>query len=220
MKTDWLNDFLAWVPLLVILLMAAGLWLFARWRVRRLDLSFEHLRLAVIRQAEAGDPFAQFQAGRMYREGSGVSRDPGQADEWFDKAFSGLKKEADDGDRDAASLVYECFHEGLGVEKDAAKALFWLQRAAQEGMPEAMFTLALEYRNGGLVEKNESLFMYWLRKAAEEGDDGDAQYLLGACYEHGNGVPQDLEFARKWYDRAADHLMESADDALARLRKK
>ena len=66
-----------------------------------------------------------------------------------------------------------------------------------------MFDLALEYREGGLVEKNEDLFMYWSRKAAEA-DERDAQYLLAACYEHGNGVPQDLNLAREWYDRAAE----------------
>lgn len=59
---------------------------------------------------------------------------------------------------------------------------------------------------GGLVEKNDALFMHWLRKAAEEGDEADAQYLLGACYEHGNGVPQDLNLAREWYERAAGSL--------------
>ena len=79
----------------------------------------------------------------------------------------------------------------------------WLQLAAEQGKPEAMFDLALEYREGGLVEKNEDLFMYWLRKAAEA-DERDAQYLLAACYEHGNGVPQDLNLAREWYDRAAE----------------
>ena len=31
-----------------------------------------------------------------------------------------------------------------------------------------------------------------------------APSLLAACYEHGNGVPQDLNLAREWYDRAAE----------------
>ena len=104
------------------------------------------------------------------------------------------------------------------MQKDDAKALLWLQRAAEQEEPEAMFALALEYREWGLVEKNDALFMHWLRKAAEEGDEADAQYLLGACYEHGNGVPQDLNLAREWYERAAGSLSFGAEDALERLK--
>lgn len=138
----------------------------------------------------------------MYQEGEGEQRDSELADEWFHKAVPGLKKEAEDGGREAAFCLYECFRKGLGVEKDDARALFWLQRAAEQGEPAAMFTLALEYREGGLVQKDDDLFMYWLRRAAEEGNEEDAQYLLASCYEHGNGVPQDVNLARKWYDRA------------------
>lgn len=220
MKQDWLIDFLGWIPVLLILLAAAAMWALVNWRFRRLKRSLERLKRTMILEAESGQPCAQFQVGRMYREGDGVSRNPSLADEWFRKALPGLEKEAEAGDGEAASCLYDCFHEGLGVEKDDAQASFWLQRAAEEEEAGAMFTLALEYREGGLVEKNDDLFLYWLRKAAEEGNEGDAQYLLGACYEHGNGVPQDLNLAQKWYNRASENLVSGADDALERLEGK
>ena len=43
----------------------------------------------------------------------------------------------------------------------------------------------------------------WIRKAAEQGHP-DAQFLLGTCYENGEGVPQNHTEAAKWFRKAAD----------------
>jgi len=43
----------------------------------------------------------------------------------------------------------------------------------------------------------------WYRKAADQGV-AEVQFLLGECYEHGDGVPQDYAEAVKWYRKAAD----------------
>lgn len=219
MHIDWLNDFLEWAPILLMVLVAVVFLVALKWRSGRLKRSLERWKRKIVRQAEAADSAAQFRLGRIYQKGDGVEKDPSRAEEWFHKALPGLKREAEAGDTDAAFYLYDCFHEGLGMEKDDARALHWLERAAEEGKPEAMFALALEYREGGLVEKNESLFMNWLRRAAE-GDDKDAQYLLGACYEHGNGVPQDLNLAREWYDRAGKKEVSGEQEVPERTRGK
>lgn len=39
-------------------------------------------------------------------------------------------------------------------------------------------------------------------EAAKKGDS-EAQYNLGACYEFGGGAPQDVDLAKKWYEKAA-----------------
>ena len=215
MHIDWLNDFLEWAPILLMVLVAVVFLAALKWRSGRLKKSVEEWKRKLVREAEAGHPAAQFQLGRIYRKGDGVEKDPDRAEEWFHKALPGLKQEAEAGDMDAAFYLYDCFHQGLGVEKDDAEALRWLQRAAAGGKPEAMFALALEYREGGMVEKNEDLFMHWLRKAAH-GDDRDAQYLLGACYEHGNGVARNLDLAQEWYDRAAEKKDSGEEDGLER----
>lgn len=203
MHIDWLNDFLEWTPILLMALVAVVFLAALRWRSGRLKKFLGEWKRKIVREAEAGNPFAQFRLGRIYQKGDGVEKDPARAEEWFHTALPGLKQKAEAGDPDAAFDLYNCFHEGLGVEKSDAQAVHWLQLAADQGKPEAMFVLALEYREGGLVEKNEDLFMHWLRRAAEAGER-DAQYLLAACYEHGNGVPQDLNLAREWYDRAEE----------------
>jgi TPR repeat protein len=43
----------------------------------------------------------------------------------------------------------------------------------------------------------------WYRKAADQGF-APAQFNLGYCYAHGQGVPQDFSEAPKWYRKAAD----------------
>jgi TPR repeat protein len=37
----------------------------------------------------------------------------------------------------------------------------------------------------------------WYRKAADQGD-AISQYLIGACYDSGTGVPKDCVVAYKW----------------------
>jgi TPR repeat protein len=43
----------------------------------------------------------------------------------------------------------------------------------------------------------------WYRKAAEQ-NYAKAQYNLGLCYEHGNGVAANRVEAAKWYRKAAE----------------
>jgi len=43
----------------------------------------------------------------------------------------------------------------------------------------------------------------WYRKAAEQ-NYAPAQYNLGLCYEHGNGVAANRVEAAKWYRKAAE----------------
>ncbi|RUR07711.1 sel1 repeat family protein [Legionella sp. km772] len=42
-----------------------------------------------------------------------------------------------------------------------------------------------------------------LMQAARDGNE-EAMYLLGHMYEYGNGVLQDTEAARQWYQKSAD----------------
>ncbi len=53
-----------------------------------------------------------------------------------------------------------------------------------------------------------------LRLQAERGDP-TAQYLLGSLYEHGQGVPQSLQEAIKWYRKAAEQGNVDAQFSLA-----
>ena len=61
-------------------------------------------------------------------------------------------------------------------------------------------------------EKHIKLILEWAYKGF-----APAQYDLGACYEEGNGVTQDLTKAERWYRKAAQQGDELAIEALKRL---
>ena len=66
------------------------------------------------------------------------------------------------------------------------------------------------------VAANEQQAMAWLERAATQ-DYAAAQYHLGRFYEHGVGIPEDVEQAGVWYLRAADAGDSQAADAVDRL---
>lgn len=63
------------------------------------------------------------------------------------------------------------------------------------------------FKEGG-IERNPTETAKWYRRAAEQGN-GEAQYLLGHCYEQGIGVAQDYMKAVEWYKRAASKYWEN-----------
>ena len=66
-----------------------------------------------------------------------------------------------------------------------------------------------------MEEDNDKAFE-WFEKSAAQGH-GRALFLLGECFEEGNGVQADLEKAKQYYQKAADKGYKSAKEALQRL---
>ena len=76
-----------------------------------------------------------------------------------------------------------------------------MRRAAEEGNPEAQFSLGELYEEGQLISEDfaqtvESL-LEWYGRAAEQGHV-DAQFNLGRMYADGEGVAQDYVLAHMW----------------------
>ena len=74
-----------------------------------------------------------------------------------------------------------------------------LERAASDGHPVARYLLGMQTLEAGNAENAAIL----LRRAAEQGVPA-AQYRYAKLLETGEGVPQDLEAARRWTERAAN----------------
>ena len=53
------------------------------------------------------------------------------------------------------------------------------------------------------MAKDQAEAVKWYRKAAEQ-NLAKAQYNLGVCYAHGEGVVKDQVEAVKWYRKAAE----------------
>lgn len=84
-----------------------------------------------------------------------------------------------------------------------AEAAGLYRRAAELGLPAAMYQLARAYDHGKGVEKNIAEAVAWYRKAAEHDHPG-ALAALGTFYEFGEGVERDLAAALRSYRTAAD----------------
>ena len=87
MHIDWLNDFLEWTPILLMVLVAVVFLVALKWRSGRMKKFLEEWKRKIVRQAEAGNPSAQFRLGRIYQEGDGVEKDPDRAEDWFHRAL-------------------------------------------------------------------------------------------------------------------------------------
>ena len=95
---------------------------------------------------------------------------------------------------------------GGGPEKAFALYL----RAAQVGLPEAEFNVAVMYDSGRGVGQDVAQAALWYARAATHGNHR-AAYNLGQLYETGQGVPLNADLARSWFTvcdlpAARDHL--------------
>lgn len=79
-------------------------------------------------------------------------------------------------------------------------------------MPANAQTLFSEYVGEPSKEKYS---VEMLRKA--EAGDSDAQYSLALCYESANGIPFNIDEARKWYERSAQNGNDAAIEKMGNM---
>ncbi|MBW7851874.1 MAG: sel1 repeat family protein [Rhodospirillales bacterium] len=170
--------------------------------------------------ARAGEADAQYGLAWCLQFGKGVGQDTATAAYWYEKA-------ARQGHADAAYAMGLLSENGDGVTKDFAQALAWYTAAARFGVnPEAEYAVARLYQRGLGSLRDDEAAMRWFRRAADHGHPA-AQYVLGAAYELGWGVPANAGTAYYWYslaDRAGPAKLRNYDPtfdaaaAVARLR--
>jgi hypothetical protein len=93
---------------------------------------------------------------------------------------------------------------GVGDSRNDMLGIDYFKRSADLGYGPAQIALAYYYEVGTVITGNQgqpSLDLY--KKAAQQGDPL-AAWLTGRRYFLGNGVPRDLDAARKWFKLAAD----------------
>lgn len=118
-----------------------------------------------------------------------------------------LEKAAEEGDgRAIYALGTWWFHGAYGLTKDIKKGLSMWREAAQKGIPEACFDLAVA------IEKNEDSTngvetladaFIWYLSAAIRGD-AQAIFEVGRCYCYGIGIVEDKRLANVWFERAEE----------------
>jgi uncharacterized protein len=80
-----------------------------------------------LKSAEAGNAEAQYQLGKLYEKGQGVSSQD------YLKAFDWYLVAAEKGNSKAQYALGVLYKQGWGVEKNEKNARQWLQRAAEQG---------------------------------------------------------------------------------------
>lgn len=158
-------------------------------------------------EAERGDAVAQYFLALLYLGGQGVPTDKARAVRlWRSSAESGFV-------HSQAMLAMALFR-GEGTPRDLSEAIVWYARAAEQGDPpsQLQYGRALLYGAGGRTPEPRA-GAAWIRRAAEAGN-AEAQHLLAAMYQQGNGVPKDWQQAYFWSLLAAV----DGDPARTRLR--
>ena len=165
--------------------------------------------------ADAGRVHAQYELGKIYRDGRGVEKDALLAAAWLTRA-------AEQGS-DAASYALGALllTGGEGLAKDILSALNWLRRSAEDGNQYAQYRLGRLLLRGEDVPREIEEAIRWLTASAEQGNQY-AQYALGKLFLIGKEVPQDPEAAVRWFalsaaqgNEYAQYFLDHMDEGLS-----
>jgi tetratricopeptide (TPR) repeat protein len=92
----------------------------------------------------------------------------------------------------------------------------YLDHAVIKGNKHSQLSVAKMYYLGKEEDGmgvNERLAFYWFMQSAKQGNE-ISQFYVGECYRKGDGVEEDTEKAREWYQKAAENGQENAKEAL------
>jgi hypothetical protein len=117
---------------------------------------------------------------------------------------------------DASALFREALRHDLdGSAADMRIAVDLYRRAAEAGLPEAQFNMAVMLDSGRGVKPDVAAAAVWYARAAAHGNRR-AAFNLGQLYEAGEGVPKNPDLARAWF-QASD--LPAARTRLAAVRR-
>jgi TPR repeat protein len=131
------------------------------------------------------------------------------------KALEFLRYDIENNPRNMLTLgrLYEA---GKGVEQNDVLAGQWVERAAERGDVDAIYTIGSWYAFGVGRKEDYPKAISWLEKGSEKGD-ARAMVLLGLMYQEGIGVNRDYVQARHWYEQAAEKGNSEAMNSLGVL---
>jgi uncharacterized protein len=151
-------------------------------------------------QADEENPHALHELALLHESTAGqiVPHDPLQAKEYFSRAaYLGYTQ--------SQHKLGQCYEFGtLGCPVDPRRSIAWYTKAAEKGNAEAELAISGWYLTGneGILKQSDSEAYLWARRAANKGL-AKAEYAVGYYAEVGIGIKQDIEFAKRWYMRAA-----------------
>jgi len=148
------------------------------------------------KEAENGNPKAQWLLGRCYEEGLGVEKNLIRAVKLYKKAA----------EQEFAVAQYElgcCYSIGKGICEDKNESFKWIKAAAEQDYVVAQTILGSCFMDGEGTTINKTKAIKWIKKATDQGY-ALAESVLGDCFKYGQGVDVDKAEAFKWYKKAAN----------------
>ena len=164
-------------------------------------------------KAAAGDMDAQYELAMKLIYGDGADEDNFRAAQLLEVA-------ALQGHREAAYNLGVCYHYGHGVDVDLRTAYQLYLRSAMQGYGKGLALVGDFYAEGICVRQSWREAIKWYLDATASTDlsaAGYAEYKLACILANGNGVEQDIEGAKEWFQKAIDHGEDRAKEALEQL---
>ncbi|KAF9002044.1 hypothetical protein BDQ17DRAFT_1243842 [Cyathus striatus] len=167
-------------------------------------------------QADEDNPHALHELGLLYEQPNStlVLYNPVYAKNLFTQA-------AQLGYTQSQYKLGQCYEYGsLTCPVDPRRSIAWYTKAAEKGDAEAELALSGWYLTGseGVLKQSDSEAYLWARRAANKGLS-KAEYAVGYYAEVGIGVKQDIEFAKRWYMRAAAQGNKRAMNRLTEMKR-
>lgn len=130
--------------------------------VRQAQDDKEAAYLSALRKAEGGDAAAALEVARMYRDGTGVEANAGEALVWFRASAMG-------GNAVAMNLYGVQLWKGEGIKADKAQAVNWFRKASDQGSRHGSFNMGRALAAGQGIEKDIDAALKYFRLAEQRG---------------------------------------------------
>lgn len=153
-------------------------------------------------EAKRGNVYAMHDMGKIYAQGIFVDADPIQAQEWYEKALTGML--AVERGEENAYLEYrigKMYQYGLGTEENLQESARWFGMASDKNHKYALYSLGMLYLHGKGMEPDDTQAFALFLRSHKKGNPY-ASYELGKLYEAGRGTEKSMKLAEECY-RAA-----------------
>ena len=136
--------------------------------------------------------YAQYQLGKMYRDGIGTQANPEESRLWYARSYAGfLAMEETMADDRLYYRLGSMNMTGTGTEVDLEKARYYFEKAAELGNADALYGLGKLYLNPEFPGYDPAKAVEYLEQAAAKGN-AFAKYQLGKLLCQGELVPKDI----------------------------
>ncbi|MDD3074215.1 MAG: MobP3 family relaxase [Eubacteriales bacterium] len=163
---------------------------------------FKKARELFLAEAEADNPLALYDLGRMADDGLGCEADAEEAYRWYEKAlavFHGAEEEK--AWKYTEYRIGKMYAAGLGTEQDYLQAVDWLTLSADENYKYAQYSLgSLYYHGKGVAQDHETAFALYTRSADQSFPY--ASFELGKMLRDGIGCEKNQQDSDRRFKEA------------------